>query len=277
MLGVVAAAKPVAMTAAVSPAFYVALGLYAAAAVLFVGAFTKRPAQWVRVARWLLLVAFVSHGADISWRGFADVHPGTSVREAVGFVAWLMVGGYLVADYKIKLGVLGALVSPIALCMLAAARLSPSGAQAEGISTLGRIHITLASTGVAIFALATAVSGMYLLAERNLKRKKFEGLLFRRGVALETLDRLNHRLILAGFPVFTMALMLGVVWVSQRKSDFDRPEYPIALFTWGAFAWLIIGRSTRGWRGRKAALLTLAGFSAALVVLGMYFLRRAMG
>ena len=145
-----------------------------------------------------------------------------------------------------------------------------------GLGTLGRIHISLATLGVAIFALATALAAIYLLEDRNLKRKRFDGILFRRGVALESLDLLAHRLVLVGFPIFTVALMLGVIWVSQRASGFDRLEYPLALVTWLSFAGLIVARTTHGWRGRRAALLTVVGFVAAVLVFAIYFARRAL-
>src|SRR5690606_25376162 len=118
---------------------------------------------------------------------------------------------------------------------------------------------------------------VYLLEERNLKRKQFDRVLFKRGIALETLDTLVHRLTLVGFPIFTVALMLGVVWVSQRASGFARPEYALAAVTWGAFGALLLQRTARGWRGRKAALLTICGFAAAVMVLVIYLVRRALG
>ncbi|HUH01050.1 MAG TPA: cytochrome c biogenesis protein CcsA [Kofleriaceae bacterium] len=271
------AAGPPVMTTSVSPAFYVALVLYGLAAVLYVGFFTKAPAWVTRAAPLLLICAFIAHGVEIGWRGVEHVHPGTSVREALGFLSWLMVGGYLFASRKNKLGLLGAFVAPAGLVILAAARLSPTGDPNEGLSTLGRIHISLATIGVAIFSIATGLALVYLLEERSLKRKNFDGVLFRRGVALETLDRLAHRMVLVGFPIFTVALMLGVIWVSQRSSGFDRPEYPLAAITWASFAALIVSRTAWGWRGRKAAVLTIVGFSAAVIVFALYFARRAFG
>jgi ABC-type uncharacterized transport system permease subunit len=38
---------------------------------------------------------------------------------------------------------------------------------------------------------------------------------------------------------------------------------------------VLIARQTAGWRGRRAALLTLVGFASALVVLGIYVARSA--
>jgi len=274
------AAAPV----AASPPFWAALFLYGLAALLYGGHFVQVPAgeqNSVTLARrlspWVMLAAFLAHGGDISWRAVAnDLHPGSSVRESLGFLSWVMVGAYLFAARRQRLGMLGPFVAPAALALLAGARLSPSG-EAGAVSTLGRVHIALATLGVAIFAVATGVAVVYLLWDRNLKRKRFKGVLFRSGVALETLDRLQHRMVLVGFPIFTVALMLGAIWVAQRASGYDRPEYPLAMITWLSFAALIVSRTAWGWRGRRAALLTLVGFAAAVLVMVIYVARRVWG
>jgi ABC-type uncharacterized transport system permease subunit len=265
------------LNTAPSPAFYVALVLYGISSLLYVSAFVDAP-RWMRTAALVgMALGFVAHGIDISWRGFQGLHPGTSVREALGLLSWLMVGGYLAYRVKVKASAVGAFVAPTSLIILAAARLSPSGEPVPGLTVLGRIHISLATIGVALFALATAVAVVYLLQERSLKHKHFDGELFKHGIALETLDKLSHRLILFGFPVFTVSVMLGVIWVSQLAIGFSRPEWPIAIVTWLAFGGLIIARSVKGWRGRKAALLTIAGFSSSAIVFVIYFARHVMG
>ena len=263
-------------TTGLSPAFYVTMGLYLVAAVMYAAVFARDQAILVRVARWLLGLGFLAHAVEIGWRGVEHVHPGTSVREALGFLAWLMIGGYLLATLRQRLQVLGAFVAPAAIVILAAARLSPSGDALPGLTLLGRIHISLATLGVAIFALATLLAVLYLIEERSLKHKRFEGFFFRRGVALESLDRLAHRLVVAGFPIFTLAIMLGVIWVSQRGTGFNRPEYPLALVTWVSYAALIVTRTTHGWRGRRAAWLTVVGFAGAILVFAIYLARRSL-
>jgi ABC-type uncharacterized transport system permease subunit len=72
-------------------------------------------------------------------------------------------------------------------------------------------------------------------------------------------------------------MMLGVVWATQRGAGFSRPEYGVAAIAWFAFGGLLVGRTSRGWRGRKAALLSIAGFSASVIVLLIYLARRAVG
>jgi ABC-type uncharacterized transport system permease subunit len=274
--GVIAAADA-AHTTAASPAFYLAVGIYVIAALCFCAAFAELPPWLTRAARWLLVVGFVCHGVDISLRGFAGVHPGSSVREALGFLSWLLAGGYFFWSLKYDLKVLGAFVTPLVVVMLALARLSPSGQAVPELTVLGRIHISLATIGVAVFSLATIVAAVYLLQERTLKKKNFDGVLYKNATALETLDRLAHRLVLVGFPIFTLAIMLGVFWVAKRGTSFARIEYPIAGITWIAFASLIIARTARGWRGRRAAWLTILGFAAAMIVLAIYLGRRAVG
>lgn len=263
---------------ALSPAFYAAMALYGVASLIYFGLFYEAKPAVGRIARLLLLGAALAHGVDIALLDLSGVAPGTSVRAMIGALGWLITVGYLIAGLKYRLSILGGFVAPVALVMLGAARLTPSGEALAGLTALGRVHISLAMIGVALFALATALGTIYLVEERNLKNKKFDGILYRRGVALETLDTLLHRLIVFGFPIFTVSMMLGVVWASQRSVNwFSRPEYAVSMVTWVAFGGLLLGRITTGWRGRKAALLTIAGFSASVVVLLIYLARRAMG
>jgi ABC-type uncharacterized transport system permease subunit len=265
------------LSVAPSPAFWVAVAAYAAAAIallVVLGGHTRlRP-----LAVGLVAVAFVAHGIDIGWRGTEGVHPAQSVRESLGFLAFIVTGGYLLASARYRLTLGGVAVMPISLVLLVAARLSPAGTAPEDLSALGRIHISLATIGVGIFALASALSAIYLIEERALRRKRFDTAAFKDGGApLEALERLSHRLIWVGFPIFTVALVLGAIWVSKLGESLDRPEYPLAAVTWMFYAALLVVRQAYGWRGRRAARLTLAGFAAALLVLVIYLVRRMAG
>jgi len=256
-----------------SPAFWVAVAAYTAASgalLVVLGGHTKFRG-W---AIGLVAVAFVAHGVDIGWRGTMHVHPAQSVREALGFLAFIVTGGYLLASARYRLTLGGVVVMPVSLVLLVVARLSPVGESGD-LSSLGRIHISLATVGVGVFALASALSAIYLVEERALKKKKFDTLAFKdHGAPLEALDKLSHRLIWVGFPIFTVALVLGAVWVSKLGESLDRLEYPLAAVTWIAYAILLVSRQVYGWRGKRAAKLTLLGFAAALAVLAIYLVRR---
>ena len=262
------------LSVAPSPAFWVAMVSYAAAsaALLFVlGGHQKSRG----LAIGLVAVAFIAHGVDIGWRGTQHVHPAQSVREAIGFLAFIVTGGYLLASTRYRLTLGGVVVMPVSLVLLLAARLTPVGSGLEDLSALGRIHISLATIGVGVFALASALSAIYLVEERALRKKKFDALAFKdKGAPLESLDKLAHRLIWVGFPIFTVALILGAVWVFRLGLSLDRLEYPLAAVTWVSYAALLVMRQVYGYRGRRAAKLTLTGFVAALAVLAVYLVRR---
>src|SRR5678815_351628 len=80
------------------------------------------------------------------------------------------------------------------------------------------VHIAVALAGLAVFGVATAVAGVYLVAERMLKGKRF-GPFFRRVPSLELLDDLNRRLVAWGFIALSLTLLTGA-WVQARM----RPE-----------------------------------------------------
>lgn len=261
------------LSVAPSPAFWAAVGLYAAAGAALLAVLAGNQ-KFRPLAIGLVGAALVAHGTDIGWRGVNHVHPAQSVREALGFLSFMITAGYLLASIRYRLTIGGAVVMPVALVLLVAARLSPEGTPTD-MSTLGRVHITLATVGVAIFALASTVSAIYLVEERALKQKKFDAIAFKdRGAPLESLDRMSHRLVWVGFPIFTVAIVLGAIWVSRLGMSLDRLEYPLAAVTWFAFAGLLVARQVYGWRGRRAAKLTLTGFGAAILVLAIYLLRR---
>ncbi|MEO8845904.1 MAG: cytochrome c biogenesis protein CcsA [Kofleriaceae bacterium] len=248
--------------------------MYAVAAVLLfvvlAGKSNLRP-----IAVLFVLCAWLAHGTDIGWRGVQGVHPAESVREALGFLAFIITGGYLLASTRYRLTLGGVVVMPVSLILLVLGRLTPVGDKTEDLSTLGRIHISLATLGVGVFALASALSAIYLVEDRALKRKKFEGATFKdRGAPLESLDRLAHRLVWVGFPIFTIALVLGAVWTAKLGQSPARIENLLAVITWFAFATLLVARQIYGWRGRRAARLALTGFAAAVAVLVIYLVRR---
>lgn len=266
------------LSVAPSPAFWVAAVAYAAASIaLLVVLAGHKKARPIALA--LVGVAFAAHATDIGWRGVQHVHPAESVREAIGFLAFIITGGYLVASLRYRLTLGGVVVMPISLVLLVLARLTPAGTEAERLSALGRVHIVLATIGVGVFALAAALSAIYIVEDRALKKKKFDGAAFKDGggAPIEALDRISHRLIWIGFPIFTVALVLGAIWTSRLGEGLGRIEYVLAAVTWVAYATLLVARQIYGWRGRRAARLTLEGFAAALAVLVIYLIRRMTG
>jgi ABC-type uncharacterized transport system permease subunit len=238
----------------------------------------REPFRSPAVARALLAAGVAVHFADIGYRCVDGVNPISSTPEAISLVAFLIAAGYLFASMRYGLAAAGAFAVPAALAALVMARVVPAEEDVPKMGSLGRIHILLAVVGVAVFALAAVLALLYLFEDRQLKRKRF-GRMVGRGTPLDTLDRLALQCVSIGFPIFTLAIVTGAIWVARlgllRRAFTLRPEYALSVVTWAAFGVLLIARVGAGWRGRRAAWLTLGGFGGAMLVLAAYFLRHA--
>ena len=106
---------------------------------------------------------------------------------------------------------------------------------------------------------------MYLLQERELKKKRF-GLFYTRLPSLEALDNLNNHCLAVGFPLLTLGIITGSIWAKQAWGTYWQwdPKETWSLITWFIYAALVHARLTVGWRGRKAAWLSIVGFLAVL-------------
>jgi ABC-type uncharacterized transport system permease subunit len=254
------------------------IGAYAIAAAIYLGILVGLRRSAETVGRSLLAIGVVLHLADIGVRCTRGVNPISSTPEAMSLVAFLIAAGYLVTSLRYRIAAAGAFAVPAALAILVLARLAPAEVDAPRMGTLGIVHVLLATVGVAVFALAAVVALLYLFQDRQLKRRQFDRVMGI-GTPLDTLDRLALRCVSVGFPVFTIAIVTGAIWVARlgllHSTDGLRPEYLIALGTWVAFGVLLVARVGAGWQGRRAAWLTLGGFGGVLIVVAAYFLRHA--
>lgn len=130
------------------------------------------------------------------------------------------------------------------------------------------IHIATAFLGNALFMMAGLTSVIYLVQERRLKSKRGSlSASTQRLPPLETLDHLSIRFVQFGFPMLTLGLLTGVIYGHEVLGTFWvwDPRNTISFLIWLLYAVLLHFRMSIGWRGRKLALLTLAGVVATLV------------
>jgi ABC-type uncharacterized transport system permease subunit len=251
------------------------LGAYALASLLYLGYFLGLRDKAGRLA---LGLAVGLHLYDIGARCVHGVNPISSTPEAISFIAFLAAAGYLLASLRWGLASAGAFAAPAALVLVVLARVVPAESGTPEMGALGQAHILLATVGVAIFFIAAVLAVLFLFQDRQLRRKEFSRVT-NRGTPLDTLDRLAAGCVSVGFPIFTVAIVTGAMWIARlgvlHGLKTLRPEYLLAVVTWVAFAVLLIARFGGGWRGRRAAWLTLGGFGGTVLVLVVYFLRHA--
>jgi ABC-type uncharacterized transport system permease subunit len=127
-------------------------------------------------------------------------------------------------------------------------------------------HTSIATAGVAALAVSFAMSLLYLVKERALKSKRSLRVL-EMLPTLEALDRLGFQALLYGFPLLTLGIATGMVYSAAIH---DRlwiwgPMEIFPVIAWAVFGGILWARFVRGMRGRRSAILAIAGFAFALL------------
>ncbi len=222
-----------------------------------------------KVGSGLLSIGFILHTIAIVIRFHeAGYLPITNLYESVSFLAWAILLVYLIVHHKYRIPVLGAFVSPIVLILAIVGFALPREILPLHPALKSfwlPFHAILAFMGDAVFALAFSTGIMYLIQERQLKSKKVGGF-YRRLPSLGILDELNHRFLTFGFPLLTFGIVTGSVWANYAWGSYWSwdPKETWSLITWFLYAALLHQRLAIGWRGKKAAMMAIIGFLAAL-------------
>lgn len=119
-------------------------------------------------------------------------------------------------------------------------------------------HVLLVLGGYAAMLLMAGSSVFYLLQERHLKSKSAGGL-FDRLPPLGTLDSLSSRSMAVGFVCTTAGVITGCLWayIESGTRWISEGRVHIALFTWIFYLVVVYLRASAGWRGRRAAFLSI--------------------
>ncbi len=127
------------------------------------------------------------------------------------------------------------------------------------------VHTSCSLLSYAAFLVAFVSGLLFLVQERQLKRKRM-GLLFHRLPSLGWLDRLNFVAIGMGFVLLSVGALCGILEVRVRLGRWwmgDAKEL-LTLLLWLSYfiLWLLRLRATL--RGHRVALLSILGFSLVL-------------
>jgi len=247
----------------------IALALYLLATATFIAHVITASDTVRRAAHVILAFAFGMHAAALAVHAaYLGYEAFTTFQDELSFIACIMVCVYLVTAMRANLTIVGALVAPLAFLFTLSSYAfnAPTPELSPQLQSLWLpAHVAPAFLGYAVFAMAFCLSLIYLLQERQLKAKR-RGDLFRRLPSLETLDNLNSRFVTWGFALFTIGLITGSLLAKETWGELWswEPVQVWSLITWLLYAMLLHARSI-GWRGRKAAALTIVGFVIVVV------------
>ena len=262
--------------------FEFALTCYFAAVIIGIADLVRGSKEASKLTVWITAGGFFLHSVAIAYRYFsAGQVPITSMHESASFFAWCIALLYLVLHFRYRIGILGSFILPLIFLMMFAAALLPR--QIKPLSPVLQsswllVHTFFAFLGYAAFTVAFGVGVMYLIQERSLKKKRLGGL-FQRLPNIQVLDDINYRMITLGFPLLTLAIITGALWAQDAWGQYWRwdPKETWSLITWFIYAMVLHIRLVIGWRGKRAAQLSIVGFIAVLFTFfGVNFLLKSV-
>jgi ABC-type uncharacterized transport system permease subunit len=231
------------------------------------------------LARGLLWAAVALHlGFVLHYSAAFRVCPMKTMNLALSLGMVVACVVYLLVPRRMRADALGVFVVPVALGLLIASRFL--GVPEVSITLRNKLlplHITSNVLGDAFFVLASGAAAVYLFQERQLKSKRSASV-FGKVPPLDTLDTAAHRFLLIGFVFITLGAVTGTVWVSKLTvgTPVEMARVMLGYATWFLCSAVLLLRSTLGWRGRRAAWGTLAGFALAMFVVFLYLGRSGM-
>jgi cytochrome c-type biogenesis protein CcsB len=252
--------------------------LYTTSAAAYVAFLFRQDNRLQRWGRQAILAGFVCHSLMLLTESLRLGHiPAQNLPETLSIAGWSLAGVFLVFQYRFRLKVLGIIAAPLAAACTTSGLLLPGVPLKESAvlkSYWLSTHILSIFIAEAAFALACGIGILYLLQENAIKTKR-RGFFFRRLPSLDLLDTTGYACIAIGFALLTFGLITGFVYAKAvwgRFWGWD-PKEVWSGISWLLYAALLHQRLTVGWRGRKSALMAIAGFGILLFTfLGVNFL-----
>jgi cytochrome c-type biogenesis protein CcsB len=220
------------------------------------------------VYRWsyrVLLAGFICLTLKIFYQYYAmGTAPVLTLKSALSFFAWTILGAYLVFQLKFRLMVLGSFIAPLVTCLLIISSAIPGSVVT--VKPIFRslwliVHVVTSFAGDGMLAVTFVAGIMYLIQEHQIKKKTL-GNVYSRLPSLASLDSINHYSLILGFSLLTVGMITGAIYAQQTLGSYWRwdPKEVWTLITWLFYAALLHERLAVGWRGRRAALMSIVGF-----------------
>jgi ABC-type uncharacterized transport system permease subunit len=228
-----------------------------------------------KVRRVCLAGAIALHGAGLAPSILPGSH-GIYLGWALAFSAaiWLGMVVFWLESFAMRIDGLLLILLPVSALATLLAGVFPTGHLIADAGEWLRLHLLIALMAYGLITVAALQAILMAALDRQLHRPiEPEGNRSIMGRALDSMppllvqEVLLFRLIWFGFAILTLTVITGAI-VSLRLSNQVLPldhKTVFTLLSWFTFGGLLMGRYTRGWRGRIALRWTLVGFAFLLL------------
>ena len=227
----------------------------------------------------LAVVGVVVHVGSVVARGLAaDRTPWGNMYEFSSMVALMAVVIFLAlvltGRVERSLGAFVMLPAVLYLGLAGTVLYTAAGPLVPALDSYWiKIHVFAAILASGAFLLSGVVALLYLLRVRHDdqvaagRTPRFPVSMGASLPAARALDRVTYAVIAFAFPVWTFAIIAGAIWAEAawgRYWGWD-PKETWSFITWVLYAGYLHARATAGWKGTKAAWISVAA-AVALVI-----------
>ena len=260
--------------------------------------FTKKSSYIVRLLT-ILVNFLITLQLILRW-SISGHFPVSNLYESIYFLTWGMTLGQLLIENEYQTPLIPSIAIPIELISISFAcfvlpeelRLSSNLVPALRSSWLV-MHVSVVMLSYAALIIGSLLSASVLFVNKNnplqirSSSTGIGGFKIYNNLSLddvngpiefshsEELDTLSYRSILIGFVLLTLGLISGAVWANEAWGTWWSwdPKETWALISWLFYAAYLHMRISKGWQGRKPAILATTGFFVVVVCyLGVNFL-----
>jgi cytochrome c-type biogenesis protein CcsB len=234
---------------------------------------TRQPltSRWWGIGRATFVLGTVILGAGVVLRGLAAGRvPWGNMYEFAITGSFLVAVAFLVLARRYDLRTFAVWVTGVLLLTLGLAVTVLYLPAAPLVPALRSpwlvIHVAAATLAAAFFTLSMVATTLYLVREAAERRGRTGGRVVSRLPSASSLEQIAYRVTAFGFPVWTFAVIAGAIWAEYawgRYWGWD-PKETWSLITWIVYAAYLHARTTAGWRGRRASVISLVAYSTLL-------------
>jgi cytochrome c-type biogenesis protein CcsB len=242
----------------------------------------------------------------------AGYFPLSNLYESLLFLTWVLLTVYLYIETKTKSKLIGSVLIPVTLLIngFANLTLSPEMQKSSPLvpalqSNWLMMHVSMMLLSYGTLIVGSLLCILFLVISRykdidlkmmddsslplyNIMLDYYEAKLVAPSTEiselgklklLQSLDNWSYRIIGLGFPFLTIGIIAGGVWANEAWGTYWSwdPKETWALITWLVFATYLHARITKGWEGKKTAILGSLGFFVIWICyLGVNFLGKGL-
>ena len=242
----------------------------------------------------------------------AGYFPLSNLYESLLFLTWTLLTIYIYVEKKTKSKLIGSILVPVILLISGFANLtlSPEMQKSSPLvpalqSNWLMMHVSMMLLSYATLIMGSLLCILFLVISRykdvdlkiiddsslplyNIMLDYYEAKLISPSnevselgklKLLQSIDNWSYRIIGLGFPFLTIGIISGGVWANEAWGSYWSwdPKETWALITWMIFATYLHARITKGWEGKKTAILGGLGFFVIWICyLGVNFLGKGL-